>query len=80
MQACLLKLNGIAGKRGQSLSEMALAWLLKDDRVTSVIVGTSSVKQLEDDFKAMENISFTKEELAEIDEATTLCDTVFGRP
>ncbi len=81
MQACLLKLNDIAAARGQSLSEMALAWLLKDDRVTSVIVGTSSVKQLEDDFKAMENIKFSPEELAAIDGAVGQCDmSVFGRP
>ena len=49
-----------------TLSQMALAWLLKDDRVTSVIVGASRVQQLEDDFKALENISFTPEELAAI--------------
>jgi L-glyceraldehyde 3-phosphate reductase len=46
---------------------MALAWCLKDDRVTSVIVGASRVSQLEDDFKALENIVFSEEELAEID-------------
>jgi L-glyceraldehyde 3-phosphate reductase len=48
---------------------MALAWCLKDDRVTSVIIGASRVAQIEDDFKALENISFSAEELAEIDEA-----------
>jgi L-glyceraldehyde 3-phosphate reductase len=69
MQSALLKLNGIAARRGQTLAEMALAWCLKDDRVTSVIIGASRVAQIEDDLKALENISFSAEELAEIDEA-----------
>ena len=63
----LVKLNGIAAERGQSLAQMALAWCLKDSRVTSVIVGASSVKQLADNFKAIENTSFSPEELALID-------------
>jgi L-glyceraldehyde 3-phosphate reductase len=67
MHAALTALNEVAARRGQSLAEMALAWCLKDDRVTSVIVGASRVSQLEDDFKALENTSFTPEELAEID-------------
>ena len=54
-------------RRGQTLAEMALAWCLKDDRVTSVIIGASRVSQIEDDFKALENIAFSAEELAEID-------------
>ena len=57
----------MAARRGQTLAEMALAWCLKDDRVTSVIVGASRVSQLEDDFKALENISFSPEERADID-------------
>ncbi len=65
--ASLEKLNGIAARRGQSLAQMALSWCLKDERVTSVLIGASSVKQLEDDFKALENISFSQEELQEID-------------
>jgi L-glyceraldehyde 3-phosphate reductase len=69
MQAALVKLNGIAARRGQTLAEMALAWCLKDDRVTSVIVGASRVAQIEDDFKALENVTFSAEELAEIDAA-----------
>ena len=69
MQAALVKLNDIAAGRGQTLAEMALAWCLKDDLVTSVIVGTSRVSQLEDNFKALENTSFTAEELAAIDAA-----------
>ena len=67
MHAKLVKLNGIAARRGQTLAEMALAWCLKDDRVTSVIIGASRVSQIEDDFKALENIAFSAEELAEID-------------
>lgn len=59
-------LNEIAKERGQSLAQMALAWLLKDDRVTSVLVGTSSVKQLEDNLKALGNTGFPSGQLAEI--------------
>lgn len=54
-------------ERGQTLAEMALAWLLKDDRVTSVLVGASSVEQLLDNLKALNNISFTSEELERIE-------------
>jgi L-glyceraldehyde 3-phosphate reductase len=61
-------LNSLAAKRGQSLAEMALAWLLKDDSVTSVIVGTSSVQQLEMNLRALKNIEFSEEELAAIDQ------------
>ena len=68
MYTALVKLNEVAARRGQSLAEMALAWCLKDDRVTSVIVGASKVSQLENDFKALENITFSEEELAEIDQ------------
>ena len=60
-------LDSVAHRRGQTLAQMALAWCLKDDRVTSVLVGASSVKQLDDDFRALENITFTDEELREID-------------
>ena len=69
LHAKIVRLNEIAARRGQTLAEMALAWCLKDDRVTSVIVGTSSVRQLDDDFKALENIHFTPEEIADIDAA-----------
>ncbi len=67
LHAYLVKLNGLAASRGQSLAQMALAWCLKDKRVTSVIVGASSVAQLADNFKAIENTAFTAEELAVID-------------
>ncbi|MBR4826760.1 MAG: aldo/keto reductase [Bacteroidales bacterium] len=63
----LKSLNGLAARRGQTLAQMALAWCLKDDLVTSVIVGASSVGQLADNFKALENTAFSAEELAEID-------------
>ncbi len=62
-------LNDIALRRGQTLAEMALAWLLKDELVTSVIVGASSVEQLDDNLKALQNTDFSEEELKEIDEA-----------
>ena len=60
-------LNQMAQERGQSLAQMALAWDLKDDLVTSVIIGASSVAQLEDNLKALENTHFSAEELQKID-------------
>ncbi len=56
-------LNEVATQRGQTLAEMALAWVLKDEMVTSVIIGASSVAQLADNLKAIENTKFTAEEL-----------------
>src|SRR5665647_2544288 len=56
------KLNEIAKQRGQSLAQMALVWLLKDRRVTSVLIGASSVKQLEDNVAALNNMSFSVSE------------------
>ena len=61
------ELNELAIRRGQTLAEMALAWVLKDERMTSVIVGASSVKQLADNLHALDNLSFTSEELLLID-------------
>lgn len=60
-------LNDIAKKRGQTLAEMALAWVLKDDYITSVLIGASRPAQILDNIKAIENTSFTQEELALID-------------
>jgi L-glyceraldehyde 3-phosphate reductase len=60
-------LNEIAARRGQSLAQMALAWLARDERVTSVLVGASSVKQLEQNIAAMDNLEFSAQELSEID-------------
>ena len=59
-------LNDIASKRGQTLAEMALAWILKDGYVTSVLVGASKPSQILDNIKAIENTTFTEEELREI--------------
>ena len=63
----LKALDKLAEQRGQTLAEMALAWVLKDELVTSVIIGASSVKQLEDNLKAIGNTLFTEEELKEIE-------------
>jgi L-glyceraldehyde 3-phosphate reductase len=60
-------LNQIAGRRGQSLAQMALAWALRDKRVTSVLIGASSVEQLENSLAAVENPSFDDGELEAID-------------
>jgi L-glyceraldehyde 3-phosphate reductase len=60
-------LNGIAEARGQTLAQMALAWTLRDPRVTSTLVGASSVAQLEENLAALDSLPFTDEELAEID-------------
>ena len=60
-------LNEIAERRGQTLAEMALAWILKDGYVTSVLIGASRPSQILDNIKAIENTSFTDEELKEID-------------
>lgn len=59
-------LDEIAKQRGQSLAQMALAWLLHDENVTSVIIGTSSMKQLEDNLQTLENLSFSDEEILNI--------------
>jgi L-glyceraldehyde 3-phosphate reductase len=60
-------LNEIAGKRGQSLAQLALAWALRDERVTSLVIGASSVQQLEANVAALNNLEFTADELAQID-------------
>jgi L-glyceraldehyde 3-phosphate reductase len=61
-------LSGIAEQRGQKISQLALAWALRDARVTSVLVGASSVAQLEENVAALDNLNFTSEELALIDQ------------
>ncbi len=61
------QLNTLAEERGQTLAQMALAWLLKDERVTSVLIGASKPEQLADSLKALDNISFSAEELARIE-------------
>jgi L-glyceraldehyde 3-phosphate reductase len=61
-------LNLIAQRRGQKLAQMAIAWVLRDPRVTSALIGASSVEQLETNVAALENLAFTDAELAEIDQ------------
>jgi len=60
-------LNQLAEKRGQSLAQMALAWLLRDNRITTVLIGASSVAQLEDNLQLLNNINFSGIELEEIE-------------
>jgi L-glyceraldehyde 3-phosphate reductase len=60
-------LNDIAKRRGQTLAQMAIAWVLRGGRVTSALVGASSVAQLEDTVAATRNLEFDADELAEID-------------
>jgi L-glyceraldehyde 3-phosphate reductase len=67
-------LSEIAGRRGQSLAQLALAWTLRDPRVTSALVGASSVAQLEANIAALDNLEFSAEELAEIDRYATESD------
>ena len=64
-------LSEIAQRRGQTLAEMALAWTLRDPRVTSTLVGASSVAQLEANIAALENLDLSAEELDEIDRFAT---------
>ena len=61
------KLNTLAEQRGQSLAQMAIAWLLKDKRITTVLIGASSVKQLDDNIDALNTLAFTSEELGAIE-------------
>ncbi len=68
----IAKLNEIAKNRGQTLAEMALAWVLKDGIVTSVLIGASKPSQILDNIKAIENTVFTKEELNLIDSISLL--------
>jgi L-glyceraldehyde 3-phosphate reductase len=64
-------LNEIAQGRGQTLAEMALAWTLRDPRVTSTLVGASSVAQLEQNVGALDKLQFSADELREIDRYAT---------
>jgi L-glyceraldehyde 3-phosphate reductase len=62
------KLNQLAQQRNQSLAQMALAWLLKDKRVTSVLIGASSVEQLSNNLAALNNVQFSADELSAIED------------
>jgi len=64
-------LNQLAQRRGQTLAQMALAWTLRDPRVTSALVGASSVAQLEQNIAALDKLAFAPEELSEIDRYAT---------
>jgi L-glyceraldehyde 3-phosphate reductase len=64
-------LDELAGQRGQTLAQMALAWTLRDSRVTSALIGVSSVEQLETNVAALDRLDFDEEELAEIDRLAT---------
>ncbi|GAA4916365.1 L-glyceraldehyde 3-phosphate reductase [Nonomuraea thailandensis] len=66
------ELNEIARTRGQTLAQMALSWAMRDPRVTSVLIGASSVKQLEDNVACVDGPAFTEDELAAIDKITEL--------
>lgn len=66
--AAISKLNTIAARRGQSLAEMALAWIMRDGAVSSVIIGASRPEQILENVRFLENTSFSSEEIAEIDE------------
>jgi L-glyceraldehyde 3-phosphate reductase len=67
-------LNEIASRRGQTLAQLALAWTLRDPRITSTLIGASSVEQLEANVAALDKLDFTDEELTEIDQYATETD------
>jgi L-glyceraldehyde 3-phosphate reductase len=62
------KLNELAQQRGQSLAQMAIAWVLRKPAVTSALIGASSVKQLEDNLASLNNLKFSDDELSKIEE------------
>ena len=62
------RLNELAGQRGQSLAQMAIAWVLRHPAVTSALIGASRIEQLEEDVAALENLTFAKEELTSIEQ------------
>jgi L-glyceraldehyde 3-phosphate reductase len=69
--AKIRSLNDIAKRRGQSLAQMALAWTLRDPRITSTLIGVSSVAQLEENLTALDNLYFSTDELTDIDQYAT---------
>jgi L-glyceraldehyde 3-phosphate reductase len=70
MLAELRALQEIAARRGQTLAQLALAWALRDERLTSLVIGASSVEQLEQNVAALDNLELSEEDLAEIDRHT----------
>jgi L-glyceraldehyde 3-phosphate reductase len=67
--AAIRRLNDIATQRGQTLAQMAIAWVLRDPRVTSALIGARTVEQLDDSLDAIKQLAFSAEELAAIDGA-----------
>jgi L-glyceraldehyde 3-phosphate reductase len=67
-------LNDVAARRGQSLAQLALVWALRDPRMTSVVIGASSVAQLDDDVAALRQLDLSADELEEIDRHATDAD------
>jgi L-glyceraldehyde 3-phosphate reductase len=67
-------LNDVAAGRGQSLAQLALAWTLRDARMTSTLIGASSVAQLEDSLRALDKLDLSADELEEIDRYATDAD------
>ena len=72
-------LNEIAARRGQSLAQLALAWALRDPRMTSLVIGASSVAQLEANVAALDQLDLTEAELEEIDAFATETTSISGR-
>lgn len=68
LRAKLVKLDQISKRRGQNIAQMALAWALRNPKLTSVLISTSKLSQLDDNLKALENLEFSEQELNEIDE------------
>ncbi|MEY2546765.1 MAG: L-glyceraldehyde 3-phosphate reductase, partial [Verrucomicrobiota bacterium] len=65
----IAKLNEIAQARGQTLPQMAIAWILRCPEITSVLIGASGVAQIEENVRALENLKFSEEEFRKIDDA-----------
>jgi hypothetical protein len=72
-------LNGIAGARGQTLAQMAIAWVLRDPRVTSALIGARTVEQLDDSLDAIQMLDFAADELAAIDRQPATVASICGR-
>nr|WP_281413974.1 aldo/keto reductase [Clostridium polyendosporum] len=64
----VLLLNEIANSRGQSMAQMALAWVLRENRITSALIGASRVSQIEENVQDLNNLEFSSEELQKIEE------------
>jgi L-glyceraldehyde 3-phosphate reductase len=69
--ACIRALNALASKRGQTLAQMAIAWVLRDPRMTSALIGASRAEQIEDAVGSLGNLAFSQAELDEIDARAT---------